>query len=697
MMEKQTEKRRGILKKIAGATLALTLCFTGVALAGCKDGEDGENGKDGAQWHTGIETPTNQGVDGDFYIDTDDYILYQKINGEWVIITEDFGKPGESGLPGDDGETPYIGSNGNWWINGEDTGYKAVGEDGKSSTIAIDEDGYIIINGENTGYTADLTQQELYENLEGLIEYDDGSSSFKTEHESVVGYDYLNQWEYTTSTFSGWAGSIGKPKTIDAIKFKVRARETAITEISVLLAESNREGKIVSRKHLDVNVQPGEEADIIWQLDEPIINNENINYYFAFSCNALVDKYGNINASNQQIPEEEIPYSDQLRYCINGTLRDDFNGYMGIEGGGGPNPKYVYLPVQVGEVMATFKLADSVVEKILAMIDVEGDLFTNTDLVLPSTVYGFVGQKMQIYFRNITAYSLDDLYIQVTSGGKGDQYEDRWEYTPTVAEKFTLTIDIYSKNWNLLSSSKFNIEIKDTTSKNTARAIVIGDSTVAAGTETQKMVELSGTDEQFELSLLGTLGSGSNLHEGRGGWTAYNYVNSSESNEKTNPFFNPSTQKFDFEYYMTSQGYDEEGVDVVFLQLGINDIFSRNSSNLQAGIDLFIENMQYIVDDILKYNADIKVVINLIIPCDQDQNSFSETYHTSQTVWGYMRNMYQANKQLLKSFADKQNVYLSWYNAALDAVNNQGGNVHPAEAGYNQLGTQMYYFLKAIL
>ena len=249
----------------------------------------------------------------------------------------------------------------------------------------------------------------------------------------------------------------------------------------------------------------------------------------------------------------------------------------------------------------------------------------------------------------------------------------------------------------MLSSSKFNIEIKDTTSKNTARAIVIGDSTVAAGTETQKMVELSGTDEQFELSLLGTLGSGSNLHEGRGGWTAYNYVNSSESNEKTNPFFNPSTQKFDFEYYMTSQGYDGEGVDVVFLQLGINDIFSRNSSNLQAGIDLFIENMQYIVDDILKYNADIKVVINLIIPCDQDQNSFSETYHTSQTVWGYMRNMYQANKQLLKSFADKQNVYLSWYNAALDAVNNQGGNVHPAEAGYNQLGTQMYYFLKAIL
>lgn len=606
------------------------------------------------------------------------------------------GEQGDTGLTGNDGKTPYIGENGNWWIGNEDTGYRAVGKDGESSTISIDDDGYLIINGENTGYSANLTQQELYNNLQGLIEYDDGSSSFEMQYESVTGYDYLKQWEYTTSTFSGWAGSIGHPKTISAIKFKVKARETAVTQISVMLAEKDKNGTFVSRAILNVNVEPGQEKDIIWQLDEVITNSNNTNYYFGYSCDALIDKYGSINASNQQIPEEEISSSGEVTYCVDGTVRTDFSRFSGITGQGGvPKPVYSFIPVQVGQVKATFKLADDVVEKILAMIDVEEELFTNTELVLPSTIYGYVGQNMQIYFRNISAYSLDDVYVQVT--GKGKQYTDRWEYTPVSAENFELKIDLYSKNWNLLSSSTFNVVIKDSTSKNSARALVIGDSTVAAGTETQTMVTLSESDELFDLTLLGTRGSGENKHEGRGGWTANSYVNSSELNDMTNAFLNPSTQKFDFEYYMTSQSYDTEGVDVVFIQLGINDIFGRNNSNLQAGIDIFLENMEYMINDILSYDSDIKIVINLIIPCDQNQNSFSDTYGTSQTVWGYMRNMYKANAQLLEKFAKNQNVYLSWYNAALDAVNNQGGNVHPAQKGYEQLGTQMYYYLKSII
>lgn len=48
-------------------------------------------------------------------------------------------------------------------------------------------------------------------------------------------------------------------------------------------------------------------------------------------------------------------------------------------------------------------------------------------------------------------------------------------------------------------------------------------------------------------------------------------------------------------------------------------------------------------------------------------------------------------------FGNDSNVNLSWYNASIDAYNNQGKDVHPAEAGYNQLGEQMYYYLKNII
>lgn len=39
------------------------------------------------------------------------------------------------GSDGEDGYTPYIGSNGNWWINGVDTGYSAEGDDGHSPYV----------------------------------------------------------------------------------------------------------------------------------------------------------------------------------------------------------------------------------------------------------------------------------------------------------------------------------------------------------------------------------------------------------------------------------------------------------------------------------------------------------------------------------------------------------------------------------
>lgn len=54
-------------------------------------------------------------------------------NGNWWIGTSDTGvqAAGQDGKPGDDGETPYIGTDGNWWIGSTNTGVKAAGKDGE--------------------------------------------------------------------------------------------------------------------------------------------------------------------------------------------------------------------------------------------------------------------------------------------------------------------------------------------------------------------------------------------------------------------------------------------------------------------------------------------------------------------------------------------------------------------------------------
>ncbi len=52
-------------------------------------------------------------------------------NGNWWIDGVDTGAKAE----GKDGEVPYIGENGNWWIDGVDTGAKAEGKDGEDANL----------------------------------------------------------------------------------------------------------------------------------------------------------------------------------------------------------------------------------------------------------------------------------------------------------------------------------------------------------------------------------------------------------------------------------------------------------------------------------------------------------------------------------------------------------------------------------
>jgi len=73
-------------------------------------------------------------------------------NGNWFIDGVDTGKPSR----GDKGDTPLItiGLNGNWYVDGVDTGTKAQGADGETPVITIGENGNWYINGVDTGVKA---------------------------------------------------------------------------------------------------------------------------------------------------------------------------------------------------------------------------------------------------------------------------------------------------------------------------------------------------------------------------------------------------------------------------------------------------------------------------------------------------------------------------------------------------------------
>ena len=107
------------------------------------------------------------------------------------------GKNGADGKNGTDGQTPYIGSNGNWWIGNNDTGVKAEGKDGKDGAQgqtgqngADGKDGQTPYVGENGNWwigetdTGVLAKGSNGENGKGIA-----SVSYNGENELIVTFD----------------------------------------------------------------------------------------------------------------------------------------------------------------------------------------------------------------------------------------------------------------------------------------------------------------------------------------------------------------------------------------------------------------------------------------------------------------------------------------------------------------------------
>ncbi|MBE5734904.1 MAG: hypothetical protein E7361_00400 [Clostridiales bacterium] len=109
-------------------------------------------GKNGSAWIVDSGAPDADTVakEGDLYLDSNTYNLYVLKDDTWTQLCC------IKGTVGDDGDTPEIGDNGNWWIGTQDTGVKAKGADGKNGeTPEIGDNGNWWIGNQDTGVKAE--------------------------------------------------------------------------------------------------------------------------------------------------------------------------------------------------------------------------------------------------------------------------------------------------------------------------------------------------------------------------------------------------------------------------------------------------------------------------------------------------------------------------------------------------------------
>lgn len=159
------------------------------------------------------------------------------------------------------------------------------------------------------------------------------------------------------------------------------------------------------------------------------------------------------------------------------------------------------------------------------------------EMVLPPFIYAVEGRECNVYFDNLMV-GADSLSFDATSSSdSGQQQNERWTWTPAAPiQSGSISISAVDRRSGGTLTSKAATQRAAAATAGaglTKKVMVIGDSLVNAGVITQTLLDIATTDA-MGVTLLGTRGSGTNKHEGRGGWTVAYYTSAGPTYRRFN-------------------------------------------------------------------------------------------------------------------------------------------------------------------
>ena len=352
-------------------------------------------------------------------------------------------------------------------------------------------------------------------------------------------------------------------------------------------------------------------------------------------------------------------------------------------------------------------------------------------LQLPPAIYAVPGIESCIYFDNVVCVINPDNYVFDVKCAKGRNDKKRWRYTPAAGEKGTFDLELTvlsDKGVEAVATTKVIVTPADTAKNKEFAILIIGDSLTAASFYPRRIRENLVANGHPKVKFLGTTGrAGSEaLHEGYGGWAWHTFMNKKEPTKvapggKSFPRHRASPFLFDGNFSLTrylKENHQGRTPDFITIQLGVNDVFGATDANQAEVIDRILGNADKLLAALRKDAPNAIIGVGLVTPGAATQDAFGSNYANGQTRWQYKKNQHALNEAMLKKFANypDKKVFLVPSNVNLDCENNyparkeaingtltkeskniiirQSNGVHPAPAGYSQMGDTYFCWIK---
>jgi hypothetical protein len=349
-------------------------------------------------------------------------------------------------------------------------------------------------------------------------------------------------------------------------------------------------------------------------------------------------------------------------------------------------------------------------EEITKSTDDDNDEPTEQEIIeilLPSYAVATVGVEFNIYHKNIvwSTKPLECYGLKWTISNSDVSMQRLTEclrITPTSANvgEHTLKLQVKNPITNAVVAEKeMTLIICERTAVTGKNVLFMGDSL------TYSRHGLYAAEIQYNLSNGGIVSVGTQVgtqatnqigevkHEGYNGATCGGFLKANVTNGFINPFYNTTTNSFDFAQFINTIG---KTVHAVCLNLGANNL----GNDIQGVADL-----KTIISKIRAYSADLPIIVSLA-PAMAGQDAWKSGVFTAVEMRFHWRNLI---KNFINTFDSKMsNVYIStpYFNVDPDndfpvetvarcardttQISRQNDSLHPTRIGTLKMADSYY-------